>query len=277
LAQAWGGISGPPLHAPASRQGRLVLQMSAKEQSKLIINLSRKGKIDGDTGVRQLVSEALKSGLDLDYSEKPFFRSALWEATWKGHEAIVKLLAEKGASVEFKDYEQRTPMHEAAYYGHINLVEYFLDKGHNIDVADKYGQTPLFRAVDGGRHDVVELLIKRKAATNTLDADDVTVHHCAAFQGLPSMSQWLLYKGAWKNRYALDENARPKEKAEAGGGAGGGPGSPFPQTPLSPMSPPPASGEQKGGGATAEAPSAAPAPLEEASPGEGKVEEGDPN
>ena len=25
--------------------------------------------------------------IDLDYNERPFFRSALWEATWRNHEA----------------------------------------------------------------------------------------------------------------------------------------------------------------------------------------------
>lgn len=190
--------------------------MSTKEQSKLIVVMARKGRVDGDPGLRSLLAEAVKMQLDLNFNEKPYFRSALWEATWKNHEAAVKLLAEKGAAVDFKDYQGRTPLHEAAYYGHINLVEFFLDKGHPIDVLDNFNQTPLFRAVEGGRHDVVELLIKRKAQTNLLDGDDVTVQHMAAFQGLPSMSQWLLYKGAWKNRFAMtDECNKPREGANS--------------------------------------------------------------
>lgn len=195
--------------------------MSTKEQSKLIITLARKGKMEGDQGLRTVVQEAVKMQLDLNFSEKPYFRSALWEATWKNHEAAVKLLVEKGAQIDFKDYQGRTPLHEAAYYGHVNLVEYFLDKGHPIDVVDQFNQTPLFRAVDGCRHDVVEILIRRKAQTNFLDSDEVTVQHCAAFQGMPSMSQWLLYKGAWQNRFAIDEapqdaEAKPGEEPVAG-------------------------------------------------------------
>merc|ERR1711881_597057 len=110
-----------------------------------IITLSRQGRFEGDPGVRVLVLEALKMGLDLDYNEKPYFRTALWEATWKNNDMIVKFLIDKGASVFFADYQGRTPLHEAAYYGHTNLVEYFLDKGAPIDAVDVFGQTPVFR------------------------------------------------------------------------------------------------------------------------------------
>jgi len=178
--------------------------MSTKETSQLIIKLSRKGKYDGEGGLKGVLQEAMKMQLDLNYNEKPFFRSALWEATWKNHESCCKILVEKGAQVDFKDYQGRTPLHEAAYYGHLSLCEYLLDKGHPIDAMDMFSQTPLFRAVDGGRHEVVEMLIKRKASTNVLDGHDVTAQHTAAFQGFPQMSEWLLYKGAWKNRFAIE-------------------------------------------------------------------------
>eukprot|EP00435_Cladocopium_sp_Y103_P040136 s381_g10.t2 len=175
-----------------------------KEVSRTMITFARKGRWEGDAGMKQLLSEAVKMHIDLDYNERPFYRSALWEATWRNHEVIVKALVEKGAAIDFKDYQDRTPLHEAAYYGHLNLVEYFVEKGAPINVEDKFGQTPLFRAVDGGRHDVVRYLVEKKAETNRLDNDQCSVQHCAAFQGFPSMSTWLLYKGAWRNRFAIE-------------------------------------------------------------------------
>jgi hypothetical protein len=185
--------------------------MSTKEQSRMIIKLARQGKLDGETGCRLLINEAVKIQLDLDFNEKPFFRSALWEATWRNHEAIAKLLIDKGATVAFADYQGRTPLHEAAYYGHLNLIEYFIEKGHPVNVIDNFGQTPVFRAVEGHRHDVVKALVKHKAATNTLDTHEVTAQHCAAFQGLPAMSDWLLYHGSWKNRFMVDDVSKRKE------------------------------------------------------------------
>eukprot|EP00928_Gymnodinium_smaydae_P088209 TRINITY_DN72325_c0_g1_i1.p1 TRINITY_DN72325_c0_g1~~TRINITY_DN72325_c0_g1_i1.p1 ORF type:complete len:234 (-),score=68.09 TRINITY_DN72325_c0_g1_i1:180-881(-) len=185
--------------------------MATKEQNRLIIKAARQGRLEGDTGVKATVQEALRMQLDLDFKEKPYYRSALWEATWKNHESIVKYLVEKGASVGLGDYQGRTPLHEAAYYGHVNLVEYFIEKGAPIDEPDIFGQTPVFRAADGNRHDVVELLVKRRAHTNVVDCHDVTVQHCAAFQGLPQMSNWLLYHGAWKNRFMNDDPTKRKD------------------------------------------------------------------
>mmetsp|Transcript_26117 Transcript_26117/g.45460 ORF Transcript_26117/g.45460 Transcript_26117/m.45460 type:complete len:210 (-) Transcript_26117:126-755(-) len=183
--------------------------MATRDDQRRLTKLARKGKLDGDDGFKQKLTELMKAGFtgeDLDFNEKPYFRSALWEATWKNHETIVKLLVDKKANLQFADVNMRTPLHEAAYYGHMNLVTYFLDQGHPIDPVDNFGQTPLFRACEAGRDEVVEYLIKRNAKTNLLDSHSVTVQHIAAFEGMPDMSQWLLYKGAWKNRFSVEES-----------------------------------------------------------------------
>merc|ERR1719215_1808214 len=106
------------------------------EKQKLI-NLSRRGfhNVEEENNYKTVLKELQAAGCQgpgmdgLDYCERPFFRTALWESSWKGHEKIVKLLHEAQASVDAKDYQARTPLHEAAYYGHKNLVEYFLEKG----------------------------------------------------------------------------------------------------------------------------------------------------
>lgn len=226
--------------------------MGTREQNKKLIISARQGKLEGETGCRTLVSELLKMACDLDFNEKPFFRPAMWEAAWKNHEPIVKLLIEKGAQVNFADYEGRTALHEAAYYGHMNIVEYLLEKNAEIDAEDNHGQTPLFRAVQGGRHDVVSMLVDRGAKTNLLDGDEVTVTHVSAFNGEPHMSWWLYYKGAWKNRYEKPAPAVPKpaEKPKEGeGGEGGDAPVPVAASRRNSMiaQPPPEDGEEKKG------------------------------
>eukprot|EP00439_Symbiodinium_sp_Y106_P071302 s339_g12.t2 len=198
-------------------EGRTMLQEFAKEH--------QSSRFSDALGVEDW--EGFRREYGLDYCKKPYYRSALWEATWKNHEVLVKALAEKGATLDFADYQGRTPLHEAAYYGYQNLVEFFLDKGHPIDPLDNFGQTPgivgcfaaqclefvvfrtpLFRAADAGRYEIVELLVKRGAQTNLLDSDGVTVQHCANFHGMPDMSEWLLYHGAWKNRFYIKEEVK---------------------------------------------------------------------
>lgn len=156
---------------------------------------------------KEKMDQLLANKQSLDYCEKPFCRTALWEAVWKNHEGIVKLLASKGANLAAADYQGRTPLHEAAFYGHVRLLEFLLDKGHPINCEDIFGQTPLFRAVEGGRHEVVKMLVERGAHTNHVDHDNVTAHHVAAFKGMPVLAEYLLYSGATKNRFGPDEPA----------------------------------------------------------------------
>lgn len=176
-------------------------------EKKELLQAARKGKVEEG---KQLIQSLVLAGFQgpgkdegMDYCEKPFFRSALWEATWKNCEPIVKLLVEKGATVDYADYQGRTPLHEAAYYGHQNLVEFLLDKGHPIDAVDQNQQTPLFRAAEAGRYEIVELLVKRGAHTGMLDSHGASCQHLAAFYGCPDMATWLLYKGSWKNQFSI--------------------------------------------------------------------------
>jgi len=154
---------------------------------------------------RELLDGICQSKLDLNFREKPFFRTALWEATWKNHETLVKILVAKGASVCVGDYQERTPLHEAAFYGHGYLVEFLLDNGHPIDCVDCFGQTPLHRASEAGRKDIVRLLVERGANANIIDSDKVTAQHVAAFRGMPRLANWLVFNGAVKNRFSIKE------------------------------------------------------------------------
>lgn len=187
--------------------------MATRDDQRKLVRLARLGKLDGDDGFKQQLAMLVKSGFvgeDLDYNEKPYFRSALWEASWKNYETIVRLLVDKKANLQFPDFQGRTPLHEACYYGHMNLITYFLDQGHPLDCKDDFGQTPLFRACDGSRIEVMEYLLKRKAEPNLLDSDNVTIQHLNGFQGLAHNAEYLMYQGAWKNRFSIEEVGPPK-------------------------------------------------------------------
>ena len=71
-----------------------------------------------------------------------------------GHEAVVKLLLEKGAELETKDSDGQTPLWRAAGIGH--EVKLLREKGAELEAKDKYGRTP--RAARDGHEAVVKLL-----------------------------------------------------------------------------------------------------------------------
>merc|ERR1712232_743934 len=107
------------------------------DDKRRLIKLIRQGKIvGGDNSASNWLKDLLKAGVtgeDLDYNEKPYHRSAIWEATWKAPsisacEALIKELVNAGANIAHADYQGRTPLHEAAYYGHLELVKYMVEK-----------------------------------------------------------------------------------------------------------------------------------------------------
>jgi len=168
--------------------------------------------------IKEKIDEILGNKSDIDHCEEPYFRTALWEASWKNHEAIVRLLVAKGASISHTDYQGRTPLHEAAFYGHVDMLKFLIDSGHPINCADVHGQTPLFRAVEGGRHEAVRLLVENGAQTNQLDEHGVTVQHLAAFRGEPTLAQFLLHSGAYRHRYDMEDSGGSQPRGLSPGG-----------------------------------------------------------
>jgi ankyrin repeat protein len=66
-------------------------------------------------------------------------------AAANGHEAVVKLLVEKGTELESKDNQySRTPLLWAAMDGHEAVVKLLVDKGAELESKDnQYSRTPL--------------------------------------------------------------------------------------------------------------------------------------
>jgi ankyrin repeat protein len=99
-----------------------------------------------------------------DDSQTPLSRTAM-----EGHEAVVKLLLEKGAELESKDSDfGMTPLLQAAMDGHEAVVKLLLEKGAELESKDKTGRTPLSRAAENGHEAVVKLLLKKGAETTSV-------------------------------------------------------------------------------------------------------------
>ena len=92
-------------------------------------------------------------------------------AAENGHEAVVKLLLEKGAELETKDLHYgRTPLLYAARNGHEAVVKLLLEKGAELETKnDAYGGTPLSYAAENGHEAVVKLLLEKGAELENKD------------------------------------------------------------------------------------------------------------
>ncbi|OAG12718.1 ankyrin [Paraphaeosphaeria sporulosa] len=80
------------------------------------------------------------------------YGNALQAASYGGHEAIVKLLLDKGA-------EYGNALQAASYGGHTELLDTLITNGATLKVQDYYGRTLLWWAAAGGKIATVKSLI----------------------------------------------------------------------------------------------------------------------
>lgn len=92
-------------------------------------------------------------------------------AQWGYTDLVKALIVAKGAGVNTKDKDRRTPLHLAAENGHKEVVDALLEKdGIKINEQDKKeGYTPLHLALILGRVDVANALIKKGANVHIED------------------------------------------------------------------------------------------------------------
>ncbi|GAM44151.1 NACHT and Ankyrin domain protein [Talaromyces pinophilus] len=123
--------------------------------------------------------------------------TALYWASSKGHEAVVRLLIERGANVRVKDKLGLTALYQASSSGHEAVVKLLLDHGADVNATSAYkGWTALFEAASNGHEAVVRLLLDRGADINTKDEDGRTPLYQAASRGHETVAGLLVDHGA---------------------------------------------------------------------------------
>ena len=123
-------------------------------------------------------------------------RTAVSKAAESGHEAVVRLLIEKGATFEPDDQYQNTPLHLALSNGHETVALLLIEKGEDINAKSAIGITPLYEASGRGLEALARLLIKKGADVNAGDNGGWTPLHQASNKGHEALARLLIEKGA---------------------------------------------------------------------------------
>jgi ankyrin repeat protein/beta-lactamase regulating signal transducer with metallopeptidase domain len=101
-----------------------------------------------------------------------------------------------------------TPLHQAAADRNLKEARSLISRGANINAKDKEGRTPLFYAVENGHTFMCDLLIVKGADVNAKDAaGDTPLHHAAR---LVTHGDWRL--AAELTRRGADVNAMNKQR-----------------------------------------------------------------
>ncbi|GAA5826059.1 hypothetical protein JCM5353_004197 [Sporobolomyces roseus] len=146
--------------------------------------------------------------------------NALSLACQYGHQAIARLLLERGAQI-LPNPAGYSPQHLAAREGHAGVLDLLVEatRGFSgIDVADKYSQaTPLSHAASEGHVDSVRVLLKAGSDVHAQDEFRRTPIHYAAWQGHIEIVNLLLAAGATLEHQ--DQNGKQREMSEDKGEA----------------------------------------------------------
>jgi ankyrin repeat protein len=124
-----------------------------------------------DRIVRYLVSR----GANIN-AGKNFNRSALMLAICNHHPDIAAWLIAQGADVNVKNVEKDTPLHYAARYGNAAVAKLLIEKGADINARGAGGRTPLYVTICfRGEKDIsVAQVLLEKGADPNLCTEEIT-------------------------------------------------------------------------------------------------------
>ncbi|KAJ5626764.1 hypothetical protein N7528_004191 [Penicillium herquei] len=116
-------------------------------------------------GFAQTVEELLDRGADTEAiggaSYSPY---ALCVASGEGHEAVVRILLNRGANVNTGEEQQSTALIAASRGGHKRIVQILLDHGADINTEGSKHGSALNAASEMGHEDIVKLLLDAGAS-----------------------------------------------------------------------------------------------------------------
>ena len=121
------------------------------------------------------VQQALGNGANVNCINEASCTTPLMEACDRGNDAIVRILLDEGANVQWRNDGDLSAIENACLGGNLSTVEIMLN--HDSDLlenADKGGLTPIMVAINCREFDVVNLLLDRGANALVIDEDGRT-------------------------------------------------------------------------------------------------------
>ncbi|KAF3929044.1 Ankyrin-3 [Dactylellina cionopaga] len=123
--------------------------------------------IAASKGYRRAVATLLDWRADIDALNTASNRRALHAACENGHEDVVRILLQRGASVNVADEDGKTPLHLAAADGGEGITRMLIQSGADLNAVDDEGDLPLHVAADNGSSDIVPLFLRARVKVDT--------------------------------------------------------------------------------------------------------------
>lgn len=150
----------------------------------------------GALQLTELILEVDNASMVDEISHKSGHGFALQAAAYHRHEAIVRLLLEKGADVNVQGGKYGNALQAAAYNGRESIVQLLLDKGAEVNAQGGDYKNALQAAAIYGWESIVQLLLDNGAEVNAQGGQYGNALQVAARSESESIVQLLLDKGA---------------------------------------------------------------------------------
>lgn len=102
--------------------------------------------------------------------------------------------------VNWKNKDNKTPLHEAAQFSRPENVDLLLECGAEVNALKRADWTPLMLACTKTNYETVELLLKHGAFVNNVNKDGWSPLHLASRAGSPKIVKLLIDNGADVNK-----------------------------------------------------------------------------
>ena len=143
-----------------------------------------------------LAETLLDRGTLVDARDDSYDLTALHCAAIRGHVATLRLLLDRGASIDMPNKWGDTPLMMATQEEHKDSVQFLLEKGADVDRQNRYRWTALCLAASSGHQSIMELLLKKGVDINERTYGGGTALIAAAESGHEDSVQFLLKNGA---------------------------------------------------------------------------------
>ncbi len=130
--------------------------------------------IAAENGNRGQVIRLLDQGVSIDCAGPRHSATALHWAAYKGHVGVVKTLIERGATIDARNSDGRTPLILAAGMGHAKTARILLEAGADRNATGADGLTALDWAKKKRRRRVVRALAPPREKKPTAQASRIT-------------------------------------------------------------------------------------------------------
>jgi ankyrin repeat protein len=102
----------------------------------------------------------------------------------------MRLLLEKGADINLRDYSEHTALNYSIRSGQIATTQLLLERGADVDAENKYGTTALCEAIAIKNELAAQLLLENGADPTNAKVEDLL----AEVRGFDFVRQWLSKK-----------------------------------------------------------------------------------